>query len=323
MKNFNNKDNIVLKKECHLNSKSVQEIDCKSYSLISTKTAEASSFIYYKTALLEIVLWCLTWPGPFLHFPLVYITTGVFLVVRYFKGEEAAYSTVANMWSFYTSCWHRQKFVGLENILTTGSSVLAWYHGPVPIDYWGLVCQVYKRDRRLITTIVDMKLVNNLPFSGIIMKCFKCDALSKVSCVDLLDDGHLIGVAPGGAREAMYDTDYDVLWGKRDGFAKVAVLTGAPIIPIFTENIRLAYCTVTTPGKLLKFIYDMTKLPIAPMYGGFPVQLTTHIGTPITPRKGETAQMLKERVKVTMVEMVNKWQKNRQSMKKLDSAENK
>ena len=39
--------------------------------------------------------------------------------------------------------------------------------------------------------------------------------------VDLLEHGELMGVAVGGAREALFDSDYSADWGGRAGFAKV------------------------------------------------------------------------------------------------------
>ena len=60
--------------------------------------------------------------------------------------------------------------------------------------------------------------------------------------------------------------------------------TGAPIIPIFTENIREAFDTFSTGGELWKIIYEKTRLFAMPVYGGLPVKLTTHVGDPITAR---------------------------------------
>ena len=41
------------------------------------------------------------------------------------------------------------------------------------------------------------------------------------------------------------NTSYSVLWQKRTGFAKVSLATMAPIIPMFTENIREATLCIT------------------------------------------------------------------------------
>ena len=42
----------------------------------------------------------------------------------------------------------------------------------------------------------------------------------------LLEAGELVGVAVGGAEEALFDWDYNTLWGNRNGFAKLALSTG-------------------------------------------------------------------------------------------------
>lgn len=43
-------------------------------------------------------------------------------------------------------------------------------------------------------------------------------------CVRALKNGHLLGISPGGVREALFsDETYPLLWGKRKGFAQVAI----------------------------------------------------------------------------------------------------
>jgi hypothetical protein len=42
--------------------------------------------------------------------------------------------------------------------------------------------------------------------------------------VNLLNEGHILSISPGGVREALFsDHNYEVLWGSRAGFARVAV----------------------------------------------------------------------------------------------------
>ena len=86
------------------------------------------------------------------------------------------------------------------------------------------------------------------------------------------------------------------------------VFTGVPIIPIFTENCREAYCTME--GDIWKSRYEKTRVPMVPVYGGFPVRLTTHVGAPIRAQPDETAEQLGLRVQETMQEMVAKYQKD-------------
>ncbi len=54
-----------------------------------------------------------------------------------------------------------------------------------------------------------------------------------------------------------------------------------PIIPIFTQNIREAFRTVQLGQGFFRWLYDKYRLPLAAIYGGFPVKLTTYIGKPI------------------------------------------
>ena len=46
----------------------------------------------------------------------------------------------------------------------------------------------------------------------------------KEECVSALKKGHLIAIAPGGVREALFsDEMYTIIWGNRQGFAQVAI----------------------------------------------------------------------------------------------------
>lgn len=43
------------------------------------------------------------------------------------------------------------------------------------------------------------------------------------TCVNLLKEGNLLSISPGGVREALFsDHNYEIIWGSRSGFAKVA-----------------------------------------------------------------------------------------------------
>ena len=43
------------------------------------------------------------------------------------------------------------------------------------------------------------------------------------SCVEAAKRGEIIAILPGGTGEAMFSRNYELLWGKRRGFAKIAV----------------------------------------------------------------------------------------------------
>ena len=77
---------------------------------------------------------------------------------------------VAEMWIGYLKVCHNHSVIGLENIPSDGpgkllnlnyvamfmmfitiqmiSGLIVWYHGPVPVDYMGLVAKIYKDKKR-------------------------------------------------------------------------------------------------------------------------------------------------------------------------------
>ena len=52
--------------------------------------------------------------------------------------------------------------------------------------------------------------------------------------------------------------------------------------------------------SLCRFLFETTRLPFVPFYGGFPVCLVTHVGSPVLPRPGETVDQLHQRVTLAM-----------------------
>lgn len=54
-------------------------------------------------------------------------------------------------------------------------------------------------------------------------KFWGCFPGPRDKVVEILRDGELVSVAPGGVREALFSTNYSILWGERQGFAKAAL----------------------------------------------------------------------------------------------------
>lgn len=47
------------------------------------------------------------------------------------------------------------------------------------------------------------------------------------SCVEMLKAGEVVCIAPGGVRESLFSSsNYEMLWGDRTGFARIALLSG-------------------------------------------------------------------------------------------------
>ena len=58
----------------------------------------------------------------------------------------------------------------------------------------------------------------------LLLQVFQVTPGTVEEITQLLQDGKLVAVAPGGVREALFSTsNYDLIWGKRCGFAKSAL----------------------------------------------------------------------------------------------------
>lgn len=134
------------------------------------------------------------------------------------------------------------------------------------------------------------------------------------SCSRLLKEGNYLAIAPGGVYEAQFSVNYNLMWKKRLGFAKVAIDSKVvdlkstcnyfdshfylfqPVIPVFSENLCEAFRTLHIGRRIFLKLYMWTRFPCAPIYGGFPVKMITHIGKPIYYEPGITPEDLQIKV---------------------------
>ena len=93
------------------------------------------------------------------------------------------------------------------------------------------------------------------------------------------------------------------------GFAKIALEAKVPIIPVFTKNIRESVRTIGCGKRFMKYIYDKIRLPIAPIYGGFPVKMTSFIGDPIEYNSTDTPEELRDKCKNALEALITKHQR--------------
>jgi hypothetical protein len=54
----------------------------------------------------------------------------------------------------------------------------------------------------------------------------------------------------------------------------------------------------------MKRLYEVTRLPVAPIFGGFPVKLRTFIGEPIPFDPSDTPETLRDKVRSALQELV-------------------
>ena len=205
---------------------------------------------------------------------------------------------VATIWESHAWLWHGYELQGLENLPQEGGCILLYYHGALPVDYYYLVVTVLLMKERMVNSVVD-KFLFSMPGLKIVMEAFSCTPGTVDTCAEELKQGKILGLAPGGVYEAQFgDHQYQILWKERLGFARAALKANVPILPVFTENIREAFRVLPVGGKFFYWLFQKTRLPLRPIFGGFPVKLRSHIGEPIYPEEGTTPEMLRDRCKV-------------------------
>ncbi|RWS30023.1 transmembrane protein 68-like protein [Leptotrombidium deliense] len=231
------------------------------------------------------------------------------------KGDyfDGARMLIAYIWDAHGCIWHGYEIVNLNNIPQEGPALIVYYHGAIPLDYYYLLAKCLLNKRRLIKAVGD-RFLFSIPGKVIrwklMMEVFHVFPGTVQTCVQVLEKGDLLSIAPGGVKEAQFgDNTYNLIWGNRIGFAKVALAAKVPIIPVFTVNIREAFRSLSIGKNFFRKIYEKTRLPIVPIYGGFPVKLKTIVGKPIEYDKNLTPEQLALKVAETIETMIRENQR--------------
>lgn len=202
---------------------------------------------------------------------------------------------------------------GMEYIPETGPALIVYYHGVLPLDLIFLMMRLIWFRDRLIHSVVDRFFFEDTCFraigSGIVSEMLNLTTGTFENCVNVLKEGNLLSIAPGGAYEALFSHNYELLWKNRLGFAKVAIEAKVPIIPMFTENIRESYRTVSFMPEMFHRLYEATRSMVVPFYGGFPVKLRTHLGPPIEYDPALTPEQLQKKVALAIEDLIKKHQR--------------
>ncbi|XP_026168800.1 DGAT1/2-independent enzyme synthesizing storage lipids isoform X3 [Mastacembelus armatus] len=208
---------------------------------------------------------------------------------------DGARKTLATLWDGHGAIWHGYEIHGMEKIPDKGPALIVYYHGAIPIDYYYFLASVIIQKGRTCHSVADHFLFK-IPGFKLLLEVFSVIHGPQEECVRALKNGHLLGISPGGVREALFsDETYPLLWGKRKGFAQVAIDSQVPVIPMFTQNVREGFRSLGTL-RFFRWVYERFRLPVAPVYGGFPVKFRTFLGDPIPYDPNINAAELAEKV---------------------------
>lgn len=253
---------------------------------------------------------------PVVLFLLFYMMSIICYVYKYrdrFRGvselswQDKARRSVSLFWDAHGWVWHGYEVEGLENLPDTGA-IVVYYHGTLPIDMYYFAAKAHLLTGRMFYSVAD-RFLFKIPGFSIAAEALNIIPGTLQSCCQVVETGHLLTISPGGVYEALFgDQTYPIMWKSRTGFAKVAIASKVPIVPMFTENVREAFRTLKPFRKAWLKVYSWTKLPVVPIYGGFPVKLVTHLGKPIYPKTDSPIELQKQ-VAEAINEMIVKHQR--------------
>jgi len=221
----------------------------------------------------------------------------------------AGRETVATLWDAHAWLWHGYELKGLEHLPTDGGALLVYYHGAIPVDYYYLVNRIFLLKEVMVSSVVD-KFLFKVPGIKLVLEVFNCTPGTVDTCAEQLKQGKILGLSPGGVYEAQFgDHNYKIMWKNRLGFAKAALQAEVPVLPVFTENIRESFRVLPCGHKFFLRLFERTRLPLRPLFGGFPVKLPTHIGEPIYSTPDTTPEQLRDQCRDALEKMVEEHQR--------------
>ncbi len=170
--------------------------------------------------------------------------------------------------------YHRYEVVGVEHFPRSGSVLVASTHSLATYENFMLGSVCAESLGRRPTILVD-DLVFKLPAVGPSLREIGLEPGKRERAIEILNAGGIIGLGPGGMREALRSSKdkYTFSWEGRYGFVKVAMMAGAPIV--------LAACPRADD------IYDVADIELTPEFYKryhFPLPLFRGLGPTLAPR---------------------------------------
>jgi len=199
----------------------------------------------------------------------------------------------------------RHSVEGLERVPAQGPALLVLNHGPLPIDAV-LLCHAIQRTQGRWPRFLGERMLFERPLLGRPLERWGALEGTPYQARRRLNAGDLVGVFPGGAREAWKPRAQRraLLWEGRDGFARVAFKSGVPIVPVACPAADELVWVLNDAMKWGARVFGPERrLPLPVLLGlgplPFPVQLHHRVGHPIRPERlgGETSDAAVTRIK--------------------------
>lgn len=176
---------------------------------------------------------------------------------------------------------------GAEHIPAEGGALLVGNHAMTGLDGFVLGSLVQKETGRHVRFLGERNLFR-LPVLREVLHGFGAVAGEPKKATQLLERGELVGVYPGGIDDSWKLTStqkYQLQWGNRAGFARVAMRAKVPIIPVAAIGIDEMYDVVAREPVLGRMLFGSPRYDLPLALGA--------LGTPI-PRRVPQQYLVQE-----------------------------
>lgn len=188
--------------------------------------------------------------------------------------------------------YHRYRVHGLEKLVSKRAMLLVAYHGrPIAHDQCMLSVSLYDRLGYMVHGVTHNAVTTNSLMTWVTEGLgFVTGDGPEVEAA--IRAGQHIAVQPGGIREGCrsFRHRYELDWGERTGFIRLALRYGLPIVPLAARGVDDCYIGLNDGYRWGKRLGVPAGLPawlgiglggLWPAAFPLPVQITTYIGDPI------------------------------------------
>jgi len=184
--------------------------------------------------------------------------------------------------------YHRYRVKGFEHVPASGPCLLVCHHTLATYDGFLFGLRIWEETGRLGRGLGDDRIFQT-PRLADFARDIGLVPASPTAGAELLAQGELVGVAPGGMKEALRPRTerYQVRWGDRKGFCRLALRAQAPML--LAACPRADELFEVYPNRLTELLYRHLHLPL-PLFRGLgftalpkPVPLTHYVAPTIVP----------------------------------------
>lgn len=222
------------------------------------------------------------------------------------KITAAIWYYTAKVWNGYEIIYHPEakKYLNRGNEESEIPVMVIYYHGALPIDlYYFIMNHALDSNKRQIHPCVD-RFMFKVPGFSQALKFWNCIPGPRDKIIESLVNNNVVALSPGGTREAVFSRNYQLIWensksNKRLGFAecilqakKLSPSKKVAVIPMFTKNCRAMFDYPNFVkvgwfgGFVRNYLYEKLRWPLYPLYGGFPIKMTSFLGDPLVLEEG-------------------------------------